>query len=97
MAIRRHDLPHAGLYRHKNGEKQPCLEHVSCRARGVAQGWGERNVQLEPAGSAKRGLEAGPTDLMLFSGCSCHSLSVFSLSNRYHSMEAAICCGESDL
>jgi len=24
---------------------------------GVAQGWGKRNVQLEPAGSAKRGLE----------------------------------------
>ena len=24
---------------------------------GVAQGWGERNVQLEHAGSAKRGLE----------------------------------------
>ena len=24
---------------------------------GMAKGWGKRNVQLEPAGSAKQGLE----------------------------------------
>jgi len=29
----------------------------------VAQGWGERNVQLEPAGSAKRRLKIGPADM----------------------------------
>ena len=62
---------------------------------GVAQGWGERNVQLEPAGSAKQGLKAGfGRHVYRCSGC---SLLVFSFSPRYRSMEAAICCGESDL
>jgi len=38
---------------------------------GVAQGWGERNVQLEPAGSAKQGLKAGfGRHVYRCSGCS---------------------------
>jgi len=36
--------------------KEHNLDFVSCPV-GVAQGWGERIMQLEPAGSAKRWFE----------------------------------------
>jgi len=58
---------------------------------GVAQGWGERNVQLEPAGSAKRGLEMARRIWMSAAGSANMEVSSAGEANREPELSCKTC------